>query len=257
MVKVKEDMTGWIMSEHGVSESRWTVIRRADDHVSPNGERYAMWLCECSCKDHTVRVVRGKDLRNGDSKSCGCLVAERMSYLNKKNNKYDLTSFEYGVGWTTNTNKEFYFDLDDYQKISNYTWYEHVDHNEYHSLQAHIPNTKTSTMMHWIIMGKHYDHKDRNPFNNRKENLRKASFAENAQNSSIHKNNTSGFTGVHWDKTHNVWIVQIGYHNKRKKIGSFVNKKDAVIARLKAELEYFGPDFAPQRHLFKKYGIIR
>ena len=27
MVKVKEDMTGWIMSEHGVPESRWTVIR--------------------------------------------------------------------------------------------------------------------------------------------------------------------------------------------------------------------------------------
>ena len=106
-------------------------------------------------------------------------------------------------------------------------------------------------------MGKYYDHKDRNPFNNRKDNLRKASFAENSQNSSIRKNNTSGFTGVHWDKTYNMWIAQIGYNNKRIRIGSFVDKKDAIVARLNAELKYFGPDFAPQRHLFKEYGIIK
>jgi hypothetical protein len=32
-------------------------------------------------------------------------------------------------------------------------------------------------------------------------------------------------------------------------------KDDAVKARLKAELEYFGSEFAPQRHLFAQYGI--
>ena len=41
MVKVKEDMTGWVMSEHGVSGSRLIVIRQAEDYVSPNGTHYA------------------------------------------------------------------------------------------------------------------------------------------------------------------------------------------------------------------------
>ena len=34
---------------------------------------------------------------------------------NKKSNIYDLSG-EYGVGWTSNTNEEFYFDLEDYDK---------------------------------------------------------------------------------------------------------------------------------------------
>ena len=45
MVKVQIDMTGWVMSEHGVSDSRLTVIRQDEDHISPNGKRYARWLC--------------------------------------------------------------------------------------------------------------------------------------------------------------------------------------------------------------------
>ena len=31
-------------------------------------------------------------------------------------------------------------------------------------------------------------------------------------------------------------------------------REDAIIARLRAEIKYFG-DFAPQKHLFKQYGI--
>ena len=32
-------------------------------------------------------------------------------------------------------------------------------------------------------------------------------------------------------------------------------EEEAIRTRLKAELKYFGNEFAPQRHLFKKYGI--
>ena len=43
--------------------------------------------------------------------------------------------------------------------------------------------------------------------------------------------------------------------NKRNiNLGSYQNKKDAIRARLVAEKQYFG-EFAPQRHLFKEYGI--
>lgn len=53
---------------------RWTVLARAKNR----GTR-AYWLCRCACG--TEREVCGKDLRNGDSQSCGCLRKERASSI--------------------------------------------------------------------------------------------------------------------------------------------------------------------------------
>lgn len=39
----------------------------------------------------------------------------------KKCNQYDLSG-EYGIGYTSNTDEEFYFDLEDFPIISEYTW---------------------------------------------------------------------------------------------------------------------------------------
>ena len=41
--------------------------------------------------------------------------------MNKKYNKYDITSHDYGIGWTYD-GYEFYFDLLDYDLIKNYCW---------------------------------------------------------------------------------------------------------------------------------------
>jgi hypothetical protein len=253
MIKVKEDMTGWNMWEHGVPESKLTVMKQIEDYVTSGGERCSQWLCICNCKEHNEVKARGKDLKSGDKTSCGCMTKELLRLGAKKYNKYDLSK-EYGVGWTRNTNKEFYFDLEDYDKIKDYCWYEHVDHNGYNSIQANDSELGSTIRMHWIIVGKHYDHKDRNTFNNRKSNLRLATATENAQNRSIYKNNTSGFTGVSWDKVSCKWKAQIQYHKKKIALGLFDNKEDAIKTRLKAEAKYFG-EFAPQRHLFEEYGI--
>lgn len=43
------DMTGWRMSEHGVLNSRLTVIERAEDTFSPKGSRITNWKCKCDC----------------------------------------------------------------------------------------------------------------------------------------------------------------------------------------------------------------
>lgn len=174
----------------------------------------------------------------------------------KKYNKYDLSG-EFGVGWTSNTNNEFYFDLDDYDKIKNYCWYEHANKDGYRSLQTNIridDKTRSTIKMHWIVANKYYDHKNRNPLDNRKINLRPANNQDNARNHNKQKNNTSGFIGVNWHKQHQMWVARITIDKKKIHLGYFFNKDDAVKIRLQAEVKYF-KEFAPQRHLFEKYGI--
>lgn len=39
----------------------------------------AMWLCECACGN--FKVIEGKSLRAGKTKSCGCILEERKYYL--------------------------------------------------------------------------------------------------------------------------------------------------------------------------------
>ena len=86
---------------------RLTVISRA-----PNRGRQTMWFCICDCGNE--KTVGASHLKSGHTKSCGCYnvekVAERNKNTKKKTNKYYLSG-EYGIGWTSNTNKEFYFDL--------------------------------------------------------------------------------------------------------------------------------------------------
>lgn len=63
------DMTGWKMSEHGIPDSRITVINKA-----PNQGKHTAWNCICECGADCV--IRGDQLRSGTAKSCGCLFRE-------------------------------------------------------------------------------------------------------------------------------------------------------------------------------------
>ena len=55
---------------------------------------------------------------------------------------------------------------------------------------------------------KFVDHIDRNKQNNNITNLRWVTFSENQRNSNKYKNNTSGISGVHFDKRNQKWIAQ-------------------------------------------------
>ena len=83
--------------------------------------------------------------------------------------------------------------------------------------------------------------------------MRECTNIQNAQNRTIPKSNNSGCIGVCWNKTNCKWMSYITINYQRIILGLFDKKEDAIIARLQAELKYFDPEFAPQRHLIKKY----
>lgn len=169
-------------------------------------------------------------------------------------NKYDLSG-AYGIGWTTNTNREFYFDLEDYDLICNYTWHEYINkYTGYHSLRTTDKTTRKHMSMATLLGCKYYDHIDRNPLNCRRSNLRQATQQQNTQNRTRMKNNTSGVIGVSWSKSEEVWRATICVNHKRLQLGKFKSKKRAIKTRLIAEMLHFG-EFAPQKHLYSEYGL--
>ena len=179
---------------------------------------------------------------------------QEVAYLKKKvKNRYDLSG-AFGIGWTSNTNNEFYFDLEDYELIKDYTWFEHIRKDGYHLLEAWDSNLQKKVKM-WHVLGlKYHDHINRNTLDNRRDNLRPATAAENSRNCSKMSNNTSGVTGVTWREKHQKWEVSIQINGNRLWFGEFSDKDEAIKTRLQAEVYYYG-EFAPQKHLFEQYNI--
>lgn len=246
MIKVKKDLTGKTFG-------RLVVLRQADDYISLQGRHYARWLCECSCEKHTPCVIVGSCLTTGHTQSCGCYAREQAAdfcaQTKHKINKYDLSG-DYGIGFYSNCDETFLFSLSDFDIIKDYCW----SKNAHGYPVAWNPTTKTIMEMHELLGLYWYDHINRNRSDNRRENLRQSDVARNSFNKGVYKNNTSGITGVHWDKNQEQWVAQININHKRTRIGSFNIKNDAIIARLSAEAKYYG-EFAPQRDLFEQYGI--
>ena len=72
---------------------------------------------------------------------------------------------------------------------------------------------------------------------NRWSNLRDASPTDNARNMAQSPRNTSGDHGVNWDVRSQKWRAQIGVDNRKRHLGYFASKDDAIAERQRANME--------------------
>jgi hypothetical protein len=79
------------------------------------------------------------------------------------------------------------------------------------------------------------DHINGDASDNRISNLRSVSSSQNQRNRKLPANNTSGVHGVTWSKKDNRWRAAMWRAGKRVSLGNFVDKQDAVNARILAE----------------------
>ena len=84
------------------------------------------------------------------------------------------------------------------------------------------------------------DHINGDTLDNRMSNLRVCTTQQNSMNCKRSKNNTSGVTGIWFDKSRNKWSAELMLNRKKKYLGRFANKEDAIKARKEAEIKYFG-----------------
>lgn len=99
-----------------------------------------------------------------------------------------------------------------------------------------------------IPSGMHIDHINGDGTDNRIENLRLVSHKENMKNQRMPKSNTSGCTGVYWNKSRSKWVATIMVDGKGKSLGYYKEKCDAIQARMAGEKKY---------GFFENHGICR
>lgn len=96
----------------------------------------------------------------------------------------------------------------------------------------------TWVWLHRLIIGaavgQKADHINGNRLDNRKENLRIATQAQNMQNLPLYKNNTSGHRGVCWHAKAQKWWARVYLDGRHINLGLFKKIEDAVAAYDKA-----------------------
>lgn len=116
---------------------------------------------------------------------------------------------------------------EDYEKVKNYYW-----NNGNRQVITNI-NKKTVSLHRFIIQPKKdeiVDHINFNYFDNRRENLRICTKAENVRHQRKQKRNKSGFKGVRYVEREEKWMARITFNGKIKFIGYFDTAEDAATA---------------------------
>jgi hypothetical protein len=133
-------------------------------------------------------------------------------------------------------------DPEDFERINQYKWY----YNKGYALRNIRRNgKKCAIFMHSFVCpvppGMFTDHINRNRLDNRKANLRPATFQQNIWNASRkRKTSASPYKGVTWSRQHRKWIARIYVGTKAVHLGFFKDDIKAAKAYDKAAKELRG-----------------
>lgn len=145
----------------------------------------------------------------------------------------------YPANWST----PIEVDDEDFIRVNQHNWHIIMRNGRVSTIRGSV-NGKQVSLTHFILncYGKMVDHKDRNIFNNKKENLRFCDYLDNNKNRRGHFNSTSKYKGVSWNTARKCWVAAIRYRGityaKR-----FIKETDAAKWYNEQAKKYFG-DFA-------------
>jgi hypothetical protein len=136
---------------------------------------------------------------------------------------------------------EAVIDLADVPLVEGYNWYAFVDGPRIYARRC---EAGVSIYLHKVILGvlgsQRVDHKDGSTLNNRRDNLRKATHAQNMRNQKIRADSTTGFKGVSFSKGKGKFMAYIRFEGKRKHLGYHNTPEDAHAAYCAESIKLHG-----------------
>lgn len=136
-------------------------------------------------------------------------------------------------------------DNEDYEKLCNFSWHASKRRDNFYAgrMTKKQDGEWATIYMAREILGVtdknvFVDHINGNTLDNRKENLRKSTRAQNSRNRGVSKTNRSGYKGV--VKLGKYWRVSITNGDERHFLGSFNTSEEAARHYNKAAIEMHG-----------------
>jgi HNH endonuclease/AP2 domain len=154
----------------------------------------------------------------------------------------------------------FLIDAEDWPRISEFKWSVSSDGGKRMYVSTRIEGKKT--YLHRMILKAPYsqtvDHRNGDPLDNRKANLRLATHQQNMFNCGKRstykgKPTASIFKGVTWDRSRGRHMAQIMNNGINHYLGRFMDERSAAIAYDYAALEMFG-EFAQTNFTYEEGG---
>jgi len=157
--------------------------------------------------------------------------------MRRNTNRWELNLEENTAKCITKKNDFVIIDLEDYEKVSQYTWHKNS--------KGYFQTGRIPLTLHHLLIGKparemETDHINRNIKDNRKTNLRFVTHHQNVFNACGNSSATSKYKGVCWDKRYKKWHVRIMFCGKQYHLGYFDSEVEAAKAYDKKAAELFG-----------------
>lgn len=209
----------------GLIFSKLTVIKETYKY-KPGGFKY---YCLCECGNTTE--VTGERLKSGHTKSCGCLKVKKIKeYSTKHGYCIGGPAPEYKI-WCSMIQRCYSPKTERYSSYGGRgirvctRWKESF--SNFIEDMGERPSKNHS--IERVNVEKNYS----------PENCKWILLSEQGRNKRLSTKNKSGYAGVMWRERDKTYYVTIGVMGKRKWIGNFKNKEDAIKARKDAELKYW------------------
>jgi len=217
---------------------RLSVVRP----VGRDTDGSVLWLCVCVCGEYVVAA--STRLLRGVTASCGCAMKDISSLINSKGpNAYSVQSdgsiLVTLTGVDGSVTAETTIDAVDMPLLNTRWWlggggYVHSESRD--ALARRLHRAVMLSAGHTLTAFDDVDHKDGDPLNNRRNNLRIASSSDNGANRKHWA--ASGYKGVYVHETR--WRAQITKNQKRHHLGLFETPEEAARAYNTAAVELFG-----------------
>jgi hypothetical protein len=207
---------------------------------------------DCKAKEAAVEGRRGSALRSEEKIMKVNLTIGIPAWLDricawpvmvyrKRKNGYTYRRIYLGEGvWTV-------LDEQDYYRLGHFKWTVIGDSGKFYAVRSvKVGQVKTKTLrLHREIMNppkrRLVDHKNGDSLDNRRDNLRLATRAQNVHNRRKTKSKTSSrFIGVFYEKRYHYWVAKIEHKGKVIWLGSFKSEVEAAKAYDRAALKLRG-----------------
>lgn len=214
-----KDLTGLVFGRLTVLKFNSILVKKYGIQITKTSK----WDCVCNC-GNLVTITTSR-LTTGNTKSCGCLHKEEVSKRTRKHGKSKTRAYKAWKAMITRC------------KLSK----RYLEKNI--TVCDRWPDKENGFLNFLDDMGEcqeelTLDRIDNNG-NYEPSNCRWASHADQSFNKP-NKRNTSGKTGVCFDKSTNKWQARINYKRKTYSLGQYLLKEDAIKAREAAEIKFYG-----------------